>query len=188
MTSLLDALQRGVQGGLIATGIADTSTHLQAQEVAPAPQPTRVAKSSKTAAPRVVLLSETGVLVRAHDGRLPREGELDIEPDGMSIVIRTRVGPVVVAGSLRRRPAQGTMRWAVATELHALDLEILRTVAPSQVNLHVACLRMATLAQEIASLACEAAGYTWQPTGSPEADLAVALEILKTSTVTPKVH
>lgn len=188
MTSILDVLQRGVQGGLIATGIADTSAQTQAQEVASAPQSARAAKQRKTVAPRVVLLSETGVLVRAHDGRLPREGELDIEPDGMSIVIRTRVGPVVVAGSLRRRPAMGTMRWAVATELHALDLEILRVVAPTQVTLHDACVRMANIAQEIARLACEAAGYTWQPTGSPEADLQVALEILKTSTVTPKVH
>ena len=172
----MNILQRAVAGGLVANGVGVSGA------VAPTPAPTvapgKTLRRSVPAAPakdRVVFLGSCGVLVRTRDGRLPREGEVEL--DGASLRLSTRVGPVQVAGALRSRPKDGCFRWATPTELHKLDVEIIRAVAPSLLAEHEACLRITALAQQVAALACP----HLEATGVPETDLARALHALQNS-------
>lgn len=173
---MIAVLQRAVQGGLAANGVGVSGA------LAPTPAPTvapgKTLRRSVPAAPardRVVFLGSCGVLVRTRDGRLPRDGE--VEPDGAALRLSTRVGPVLLVGTLRTRPADGCFRFAVPTELHKIDVEIIRAVAPSLLAEHAACLRIAALAQQVVALACP----HLEATGIPETDLARALFALQNS-------
>ena len=95
---------------------------------------------------RVLVLGGPGVLVRDRDGRLPRDGE--VEPDGACLRVTGPGGPVLVAGSLRTPPT--ACRWAIVADLHPIDLEVLRRVAPAHAAEAQQRERVASLTRDVA--------------------------------------
>ena len=121
---------------------------------------------------RVLVLGGLGwpsVLVRDRDGRLPRDGE--VEPDGACLRVRCAGGPVLVAGSLRGAP--DACRWAPVGDLHPIDLEVLRRVAPAHAADADARDRIAALAREVAREMGAQGGR------GAEANLLAALDVLR---------
>jgi len=135
--------------------------------------PVTVAPSTKRPRPDRVLvlggLGWPGVLVRDRDGRLPRDGE--VAPDGACLRVRCAGGPVLVAGSLRGVP--DACRWAPVGDLHPLDLEVLRRVAPAHAADADARDRIAALAREVARELGAQGGR------GAEANLLAALDVLR---------
>lgn len=112
---------------------------------APAATPTP-APAKRQRRDRVLVLGGPGVLVRDRDGRLPRDGE--VEPDGACLRVAGPGGPVLVAGSLRTPPT--ACRWAVVADLHPIDLEVLRRVAPAHAAEAQQRERVAGLTRDVA--------------------------------------
>ena len=92
------------------------------------------------------MLGGPGVLVRCRDGRLPRDGE--VMPDGACLRVAAPGGPVLVAGSLRSAPT--ACRWTLVAEMHPIDLEVLRRVAPAHAADAGHRARVGDLAREVA--------------------------------------
>ena len=124
MSRLRDAVRAALEINGVRTGPPVVPTATTAH-------PVTVAPSTKRPRPDRVLvlggLGWPGVLVRDRDGRLPRDGE--VVPDGACLRVRCAGGPVLVAGSLRGVP--DACRWAPVEDLHPIDLEVLRRVAPA---------------------------------------------------------
>ena len=115
------------------------------------------------------MLGGPGVLVRCRDGRLPRDGE--VMPDGACLRVAAPGGPVLVAGSLRSAPT--ACRWTLVAEMHPIDLEVLRRVAPAHAADADARDRIAALAREVARELGAQGGR------GAEANLLAALDVLR---------
>lgn len=166
MSRLRDAVRAALEINGVRTGppVAPTATTAH---------PVTVAPSMKRPRPdRVLVLGGLGwpsVLVRDRDGRLPRDGE--VEPDGACLRVRCAGGPVLVAGSLRGAP--DACRWAPVGDLHPIDLEVLRRVAPAHAADADARDRIAALAREVARELGAQGGR------GAEANLLAALDVLR---------
>ena len=135
----------------------------------PAPVPAKTLAARPPRPDRVLVLGGPGVLVRCRDGRLPRDGE--VVPDGACLRVRCAGGPVLVAGSLREVP--DACRWAPVGDLHPIDLEVLRRVAPAHAADADARDRIAALAREVARELGAQGGR------GAEANLLAALDVLR---------
>lgn len=166
MSRLRDAVRAALEINGVRTGPPVVPTATTAH-------PVTVAPSTKRPRPDRVLvlggLGWPGVLVRDRDGRLPRDGE--VEPDGACLRVRCAGGPVLVAGSLREVP--DACRWAPVGDLHPIDLEVLRRVAPAHAADADARDRIAALAREVARELGAQGGR------GAEANLLAALDVLR---------
>lgn len=166
MSRLRDAVRAALEINGVRTGPPVVPTATTAH-------PVTVAPSTKRPRPDRVLvlggLGWPGVLVRDRDGRLPRDGE--VEPDGACLRVRCAGGPVLVAGALRGVP--DACRWAPVGDLHPIDLEVLRRVAPAHAADADARDRIAALAREVARELGAQGGR------GAEANLLAALDVLR---------